>query len=78
MLHWSDQEQFLYQLQIDIQKEILKTFAAPLLCLDSSSSDENTDDEEDRNCEVMSKAFVYASLEDSRYIFWPATLTSKC
>jgi hypothetical protein len=50
-----------YQLHIDIQKEILKTFVV-LLCSDSSNKD--TGDEDDRNCEVMSKTFVYASLED--------------
>ncbi len=66
----SEREQFIYGFHLEIQKEILNSFAVPLLC--SDSSDEDSDEEEECIFDVMSKAFVYSSLEDS-YIFRPLT-----
>jgi hypothetical protein len=71
MPHWSEREQFIYGFHLEIQKEILKSFAVPLLC--SDTSDEESDEEEEENFDVMSKAFVYYALKNSHYIFCPLT-----
>jgi hypothetical protein len=71
MLRRSERQQFLYGFHLEIQKEILKSLAVPLLCFDTS--DEESDEEVERNYDVMSKAFVYSAIEDSRYIFLPLT-----
>ena len=67
----SEREQFIYGFHLEIQKVILKSFAVPLLCGDTS--DEDSDDDEEQNVDVVSTAFVYSALEDSRYIFCPLT-----
>jgi hypothetical protein len=45
----SERDKLLRDLHIKLQNDIVKTFAIPLLCYDSS--DDNTDEEED--CQMV-------------------------
>jgi hypothetical protein len=63
----SDRDKLLHDLHLNVQKDILKTFALPLLCYDSSDYD--TDDEDDHQTALVAKMAAYTAMEDSLYFF---------
>ena len=68
MPHRSERDKLLRDLHIELQNDIVKTFAIPLLCYDSS--DDDTDEEEDRQMVLVAKIAAYTAMEDCRYLFW--------
>jgi hypothetical protein len=63
----SERDKLLRDLHIELQNDIVKTFAIPLLCNDSS--DDDTDEEEDRQMVVVAKIAAYTAMEDCCYLF---------
>ncbi len=63
----SERDKLLRDLHIKVQNDIVKTFAIPLLCYDSSVDD--TDDEEDCQMVSMAKIAAYTAMEDCHYLF---------
>jgi hypothetical protein len=63
----SDRDKLLRDLHIDVQKDILKTFALPLLCYDSSIYD--TDDEDDCQMALVAKMAAYTAMEETHIFF---------
>ncbi len=63
----SDRDKLLQDLHIDVQVDILNTFALPLLCYDSSDYD--SDDEDSRQTALVAKMAAYTAMEDSRLFF---------
>ena len=63
----SVRDKLLQDLHINVQVDILNTFALPLLCY--NSSDDDSDDEDSRQTALVAKMAAYTAMEDSRYFF---------